>query len=367
MPNQHMQAWAKVLTGYSVEVKPGQTVAIQGGAAAEPLLRAIYREVVQRGGYPVMIPTLTGLSADLLRDGSDEQLSYLTPVERFMREEADVTIQVIADTNTKSLAGVDPSRQALFQRVRSGLFKTFMEREGAGQVAWTLTLYPTDAHAQDAEMSTADYADFVFRACKLHEPDPVAAWRELAQEQQRLIDWLTGKDQVHLIGPGTDLRFSVKGRKWINADGHKNFPDGEIFTAPVEDSANGLITYSFPAVYAGREVTGVRLEFEHGKVVNASAEKGEELLLQQLDIDEGARCPGEFAFGTNFDISQFTKQILFDEKIGGTVHLALGEAYLKTGGTNSSAIHWDMVCDLRSGGRAEVDGQPFLVEGKFVV
>jgi len=367
MPNQQMQAWAKVLTGYAVEVKPGQTVAIVGGAAAEPLLRAIYREVVVRGGRPVIIPVFTGLNADLLINGSDEQLQYLSPIERFIREEADVTIQVIAETNTKSLGGVNPARQAVFQRARTGLVKTFMERESTGKVTWTLTLYPTDAHAQDAEMSTADYADFVFRACKLHEPDPVAAWKEQAVGQQRLIDWLTGKDQVHLIGPGTNLRFSTKGRKWINADGRKNFPDGEIFTAPVEDSAHGHITYSFPAVYAGREGTGIRLDFEHGKIVNASAEKGEDLLLQQLDIDEGARCLGEFAFGTNFDISQFTKQILFDEKIGGTVHLALGETYPATGGTNSSAIHWDMICDLRENGRAEVDDQPFLVDGKFVV
>jgi len=367
MPNQQMQAWAKVLTGFAVEVKPGQTVAITGGSTAEPLLRAIYREVVERGGYPIMIPIFTGLGADLLNHGSDEQLNYLSPVERFIREEADVTIQVIADANTKALAGVDPVRQAVFQRARTGLIKTFMERESTGNVEWTLTLYPTDAHAQDAEMSTSDYFDFVFRACKLHEPDPVAAWKELAADQQVLVDWLTDKQELHLVGPGTDLRLSTTDRKWINADGHKNFPDGEVFTAPHEESANGFITYSFPAVYAGREVTGVRLQFENGRVVNASAEKGEDLLLQQLEIDDGARYLGEFSFGTNFDISRFTKQLLFDEKIGGTVHLALGETIPETGGSNTSAIHWDMVCDLRQGGRVEVDGQPFLVNGKFVV
>jgi aminopeptidase len=367
MPNLQMQQWAKALAGFSAEVKAGQTVAIQGGTASEPLLRALYREVVDRGGYPVMLPIFTGLNAELLIHGSDEQLQYLTPIERFVREEADVAIQVIADTNTRSLAGVDPSRQAVWQRARSGLFKTFMEREGKGEVEWTLTLYPTDGQAQDAEMSTADYADFVFRACKLHEANPVAAWKSQAKEQQRLIDWLSDKSELHLIGPGTDLRLCTKGRRWINADGRKNFPDGEVFTAPVEDSANGHITYSFPAIYAGREVTGIRLEFENGKVVNASAEKGEDLLLQQLDIDEGARYLGEFAFGTNFDISQFTRQILFDEKIGGTVHLAVGETYRETGGTNTSAVHWDMICDLRDGGRVEVDGQPFLVDGKFVV
>ncbi|CAN5647401.1 aminopeptidase [soil metagenome] len=367
MSAQIMQKWSRALTSYSVDVQPGQTVAIQGGTASEPLLRSLYKEVVQRGGLPVMLPLLSGLNADLLKIGNDQQLEYITPVEKFVREKADVIIQIIAETNTRSLAGIDLSRQAHFQRARTDLFKTFMEREGANKVQWTLTLFPTDAHAQDAEMSTADYAEFVFRACKLHEDDPVAAWESLATEQQRLIDWLSGGKEIRLSGPDTDLTLSVEDRKWINADGRKNFPDGEIFTAPVEHSANGHITYSFPAVYAGQEVTGVRLQFENGKVVSASASKGEDLLLKQLDIDEGARYLGEFAIGTNFDIQDFTKQILFDEKIGGTVHLALGETYLETGGTNTSAIHWDMICDLRTGGRLEVDGKPFLVDGKIVV
>ncbi|MGD9712107.1 MAG: aminopeptidase [Thermomicrobiales bacterium] len=367
MTNDPMRKWAKALVGFSAEVKHGNTVAIQGGTAAEPLLRAIYREVIELGGKPVMIPVFTGINADLINHGSDEQLQFLTPIERFVREEADVVVQIIADSNTRAMAGVSAQRQAMFQKARGGLFKTFMEREGRGEVEWTLTLYPTDGQAQDADMSTADFADFVYRACKLHEEDPVGAWKTQGKEQQRLIDWLDGREHVQITGPGTDLQLSVKGRKWINADGKKNFPDGEIFTAPVEDSVNGHITYSFPAIHVGKEVAGIRLEFEHGKVVNASAERGEELLLSQLDVDAGARILGEFAFGTNFDIQRFTRQMLFDEKIGGTIHLALGETYLETGGKNSSAIHWDMLCDLRKGGRVDVDGEPFLVDGEYVV
>jgi len=367
MTHDPMRKWAKALVGFSAEVKAGNTVAIQGGTTAEPLLRAIYREVIELGGKPVMVPILTGINADLLIHGTDEQLTWLNPIEKFVRQEADVVVQVIADSNTRALAGVPAERQVVFQKARGELFKTFMEREGRGEVEWTLTLYPTDGQAQDADMSTADFAEFVFRACKLHEDDPVAAWKAQGKEQQRLIDWLDGKEQLHITGPGTDLTLSVKGRKWINADGKKNFPDGEIFTAPVEDSVNGHITYSFPAIYAGKEVAGIELEFRDGKVVNASAERGEELLLKQLDVDPGARILGEFAFGTNFDIQRFTRQMLFDEKIGGTIHLALGETYQETGGKNSSAIHWDMLCDLRKGGRVEVDGEAFLVDGDYVV
>lgn len=367
MPDQRLETWAKALVNFSVSVKPGQSVAIIGGAAGEPLLRAVYKEVVIAGGRPVMFPVLSGLSASLLQHGSDEQISWTTPIEQFIRTEADVVINILAETNTKALSGVDPAKQRIFSSARAHLFKTFMERESSGHVDWTITLYPTDAFAQDADMSTEEYAEFVYNACKLNTPDPVAAWNELAQEQQRLIDWLRDKSEIHLLGPGTDLRLSTKGRKWINADGRKNFPDGEIFTGPVETSVNGTVRFSFPAVMGGREVVDIRLTFQDGKVVDASAAKGEEYLLQTIDTDEGARFLGEFAFGTNYDIQRFSKNILFDEKIGGTVHMALGAGYPDSGSTNTSAIHWDMICDLREGGQVDVDGAPFMRGGKFVV
>ncbi len=367
MPDPRMTTWAKALVNFSVEVKPGQSVVITGGVASEPLLRAIYSEVIAAGGNPIMVPLFTGLSAPLLQHGSDAQLTWISPIEQLIRTEADVVINVLADTNTKALSAVDPARQAVAQRARTELVQTFMQRDADGTVDWTITLFPTDAFAQDAEMSSSDYAEFVFNACKLKQPDPVAAWHELAEEQQRLIEWLTRKDEIHLTGPGTDLRLSAKDRIWINADGRKNFPDGEVFTGPVESSVNGNVQFSFPAIYSGREVSDVRLTFENGKVVEASAVKGEELLLRTLETDEGARFLGEFAFGTNFDIQRFTKNILFDEKIGGTVHMALGAGYPATGSTNQSAIHWDMICDLRQGGQVDVDGQPFMRDGKFVV
>ncbi|MEA2596913.1 MAG: aminopeptidase [Thermomicrobiales bacterium] len=367
MPDPRLETWAKALVGFSVDVQAGQTVAITGGIGAEPLLRAVYREVVGRGGNPVMLPTLQGLATDLLRHGSDEQLAFISPVERFLYEQTDVLVNIQAETNTKSLAGIDPARQLARQKARLSLMESYMRRSSKGELQWTLTLYPTDAYAQDAEMATEDFAEFVFAACKLNRPDPVAAWKELAAEQQRLIDWLADKREIHLVGPGTDLTLSVGGRTWVNADGTKNFPDGEVFTGPVETSANGHVSFTYPVSVGGREVVDVRLRFADGKVVEASAAKGEDFLLENLNADEGARYLGEFAFGTNFDVTRFTRNILFDEKIGGTVHMALGAGYPETGNTNTSAIHWDLICDLRQGGRVDVDGQPFLVDGRYVV
>lgn len=367
MADPRLEKWAKALVTYSVEVKPGQTVGITGGVAAAPLLREIYRDVLAAGGYPVMLPVLDGLNAEMLLHGNDDQLAFLTPMETFLREEADVTITVLAETNTKRLSAVDPARQSRFQKARTGLMASSMNRAAEGALDWTLTLYPTDAYAQDADMDTAAYTDFVLAGMKLDRDDPVAAWRALHDEQQRLIDWLHGKSEIRLTGPDTDLTLSVEGRSWVNSDGKRNFPSGEIFTGPVEDSANGHIRFTYPVVTGGREIQDIRLRFEHGKVVDASAVKHEDYLIRTLDTDPGARFLGEFAFGTNFDIQRFSKNILFDEKIGGTVHMAVGAGYPETGSMNTSAVHWDMICDLRQGGLVMVDGEPFLRDGQFVI
>ena len=367
MTDPRIETWARALVGYSAPVRSGQTVGITGGVAAEPLLRAVYREVLRLGAHPVLVPSFPELRADLLAMGADEQLGFVSPIERFLREGVDVIVTVMAETNTKALSGVDPSRSILWQRARTDLMRTSMRRSAEGTLQWTLTLWPTDAYAQDAEMASDDFAEFVFRACKLDQPDPAAAWRQQATEQQRLIDWLHGKREIRLRGPDTDLRLSVADRTWVNADGTKNFPDGEVFTGPVEAATEGYVRFSFPVVTQGREVEDVRLRFEGGKVVDASAAKNEAFLVQTLDTDPGARILGELAFGTNFGIDRFSKNILFDEKIGGTVHMAIGAGYPETGNTNESAVHWDLICDLRQGGSVEVDGEPFLVDGRYLV
>lgn len=360
-------AWARVLTSYSVGVQPGERVAIVGGVAAEPLLRAVYRETLRRGGLPVLVPEFSGLHADLLRFGSDDQLEAISPIERFLRTEADVSIRISAETNTRSVSGIDPARGAVFNKARSELRQAFFDRSARGEHRWTLSIFPTDAYAQDADMATDAFTEFVFRACKLNEPDPVAAWRRVHEEQARLIAWLAGKRAIRFIGPGTDLTMLIAGRTWNNSDGKRNFPSGEIFTGPVENSAQGEYHCSYPVVTGGREIADIRLRFEDGVVVEASAAKNEDYLIEMLETDEGARRLGEVAIGTNVDITGFTRQILFDEKIGGTVHVALGAGYPETGSVNRSAIHWDLICDLRQGGRVEVDGEPMMIDGRFVI
>jgi aminopeptidase len=367
MADPRVDAWARTLVDYSTEVKPGDVVAIEGDIAARPLLRALYRETLRAGGFPVVVPRLSELNVELLGHGTDEQIAWISPIDRWLRGEADVLIRVMGEENTKALSGIAAERQIARKRSVGELLKRMMERDAAGELRWTLTLYPTDAYAQDAEMATPDFAEFVYGACKLGANDPTAAWRQQGQMQQRLLDWLDGKREVHLQGPGTDLRLSVAGRTWINCDGTKNFPDGEVFTGPVEDATEGHIRFSYPVVTDGREIHDVRLRFEGGRVVDASASRGEEFLIETLDADPGARRLGEFAFGTNFDITRFTKNILFDEKIGGTVHMALGAGYPETGNSNESAIHWDLICDLRLGGAVDVDGEPFLRDGQYVV
>lgn len=367
MTDPRFATWAQVMVDYSTGVQPGDVVAITGGVAAEPLLRAIYAAVVARGGRPALVPVLSGLTPILVAGGADEQLTAVTPIERFLRAEADVLISVSAETNTKASSGVDPARQRVFDGARADLRQTFMRRAAEGTLRWSSTIFPTDAYAQDADLSTDEFAEFVFAACKLDQPDPAAAWRALHDEQQRLIDWLADKSEIRVVAPDTDLTVSVAGRTWNNSDGHRNFPSGEIFTGPLETSATGVIRFSYPVVTGGREIADIRLRFENGKVVEASAAKNEAALIGALDTDAGARFLGEFAFGTNFGITRFTKNILLDEKIGGTVHVALGAGYPDTGSTNRSAIHWDMICDLRRGGTVTVDGHPFLENGRFTV
>jgi aminopeptidase len=244
--------------------------------------------------------------------------------------------------------------------------KTFMERSARKELRWCITVYPTQAMAQDADMSLRDYQDFVYGAGLLNEPDPVAAWRKAGERQQELIRWLTGKKQVILKGANVDLGLSIAGRTFEQADGKYNFPDGEIFTGPVEDSVNGWIRFRYPAIYDGQEVTDIELWFEQGRVVKEKASKGQELLTSLLNTDAGARFLGEWGIGTNYGIQRFTKNMLFDEKIGGTIHLAVGASYPETGGKNDSGLHWDMLCDMAES-EIRVDGEMFYKDGKPVI
>ncbi len=367
MADLRMEKLAELLVNYSVAVKPGDKVAIQGESLAEPLLKAIYIKVLQAGGHPFTLSTPSGLNEIFYRYASDDQLQHVPPPSRLIMETYDVRISIGAEGNTKALNNVDPARIVMAQAARRDIMKIYLERAARKELRWTYALYPTSAYAQDAEMSLSEYEDFVYAACLGDVNDPVGYWKRVSAEQQKVANWLNGKKDVHVTAPETDLRLSVAGRQFINCDGHENMPDGEVFTGPVEDSIDGHVYFSYPTIENGREVTGIRLWFERGKVVKATAEKNEDFLLQTLDTDEGARRVGEFAFGTNQGITKFTRQILFDEKIGGSFHMALGAAYPETGGKNESAIHWDMICDMRQGGEVTVDGELFYRNGKFLI
>lgn len=367
MTDPRVEAMAKVLVGYSLAVKEGDLVRLQGGAEGAPLLLALYEQILSCGGHPWVQVGLDGTDEAFYTKAREAQLDFIPGFATAMIEEIQASVSVWTETNTKRLTNADPSKQARRAQAMKPLSERFLERAANKELRWTVTLYPTHAFAQDAEMSLREFAEFVFTACRVEEDDPIAAWRELSRTQQRLIDWLSPKNEIHVVGPDTDLRLNVDGRTWINCDGHENFPDGEIFTGPVEESVEGRIRFTYPACIYGREVEDVRLEFKGGKVVRATAGKNEAFLLQMLDTDEGARYVGEFAFGTNPGIQRFTKNTLFDEKIGGTIHLALGKGYPESGSKNNSAIHWDMVCDLRQGGEVRVDGTPFVKDGTFLV
>ncbi len=367
MSDSRVEALARVLVEYSVAVKPGEKVLIQGSTIAEPLLKEVYAKVLQAGGFPLMMLSLPGSEEIYFKYASEDQLKHVAPPVKLAYETYDVRISILAEHNTRSLSKVDPARVVMQQRGRTELMQIFMKRAASGTLRWTLGPYPTNSSAQEAEMGLSEYEDFVYGACVPDMNDPVGYWQRFSQQQQKTVDWLNGKSAVHIRGKETDLKFSVAGRTFINCDGHENMPDGEIFTGPVEDSVEGHIYYSFPAIYGGREVSGVRLWFEKGKIVKATADKNEAFLNETLNTDPGARYLGEFGIGTNIGIQNFTREILFDEKIGGTIHLAAGAGYPETGSKNESAVHWDMISDLRDGGEVTLDGQTLYRNGKLAI
>ena len=360
MRDERLKKLARVLVDYSVEAGEGEQIVVAGGAAAEPLIKEVYTRLLQTGAIPIPQVALQGLQELFFEHAKDIHYEKTPPIMRSVYEAADAVISIMAPHNTRALAGVDPAKQRALGKRDKELQDLILSKD-----RWALTLFPTQALAQESEMGLEAYEEFAFEAMGLNEDDPARFWREKAEEQGRLIERLEEAREVRIVGPETDLTLSVAGRKFLNGDGKHNMPCGEVFTGPVEDSANGSIYFGIPVAVAGREVSGVRLRFEGGKVVESSAEKGEEYLHAMLDADEGARYLGELGIGTNYGIRRATKNILFDEKLGGTVHLAVGRSYEKTGGKNDSSVHWDLICDLREGGELYADGDLVQIDGKF--
>ncbi|MEO0072006.1 MAG: aminopeptidase [candidate division WOR-3 bacterium] len=367
MTDIRIKRWAEVLVNYSLGVKKNDLMQIKSSWLADPLIKEVYKLALEKGAHPYVTYVGEGLSEIFFKYASEEQLNFLSPIERYEIEKIDKYLYIIAEFNRKSLSNVDPKKLGLRRKATGKLLERRLQRAAQGKLRWTLTAYPDNAQAQDAEMSLEEFSEFIFEAGFLNDKDPIKRWQKLAEEQQRLSKILAKFDKITIRAPETDLTVSVKGRKWISCEGHENFPDGEIFTAPIEDSAEGIITYSYPCVYQGREVSNVKLRFKRGVVIEATADKGEDYLRSMINIDAGAKRIGEFSFGTNYGIKKFIKNILFDEKIGGTIHIALGSCYPETGGKNKSSLHWDMICDLRHDAEVLADGQVIYCNGKFLI
>jgi aminopeptidase len=359
--DERSQKLARVLVEYSIEAGEGDQVLISGGVGAEPLMLALYVRLLQVGAVPVTQVGLPGMQELFFEHARGIHYDEIPSVTRAIYEGTDAQINIQSPSNTRALANVDPDKQQALQKRNQPLSEMLMEKD-----RWVVTLFPTDALAQEAGMGLAEYEDFVFEAMGLNEEDPVLFWSRKSAEQGRLKERLEGTRKIRIVGPETDLTLSVEGRTFVNSAGRRNMPCGEVFTGPIEDSANGTVYFGVPAAIAGREISGARLRFEEGRVVEASAERGEEFLMSLLDADPGARYLGELGIGTNYGIRRASANVLFDEKLGGTVHLAIGRSYEETGGKNESSVHTDLVCDLRDGGELYADGELIQESGRFL-
>jgi aminopeptidase len=353
--------FADLLAGYCLDVQPGQEVIVRSTTLAAPLLLECQRAILDRDAWPLLRVELPGATAAFHRHARDRHLDGFPEVSYAEAKKAHASLGIQAPENTRALAGIDPERLARAARGRKPLREQMLKRR------WCSTLWPTNAGAQQAGMSLDDFEAFVARALFLDQPDPARSWGELRTFQAELIERLSGVQELHVEAPGTDLTLTVKGRTWVNSDGKRNMPSGEVFTGPHEASANGRVRFGVPSSPSGVDVAGVELEFRDGLVVAAAAERGEDYLQRALATDPGARRLGEIGLGTNFGIDRPIGATLFDEKIGGTVHLALGRSYPETGGKNESALHWDLICDLREGGRLTGDGAVLAQDGRFVL
>ncbi|HET7011089.1 MAG TPA: aminopeptidase [Anaerolineales bacterium] len=374
MSDPRTERLATVLVHHSTRIQPGDRVGIEGEIGALPLVRALFERILQAGGLPYLLLspagmiTRTGFDASFLKYAGEAQLDAVPEFHKLVYDTFESRIRIYSSGNTRQLTTADKAKSARRGRAVQGLLRSQFERGARGEFKWVTTLFPTQALAQDAEKSLEDFEDFVYRACHVaDEGDPTAYWKETQAEQSRLAASLSNHDRVEVRGPRCDLKFSIRQRTFVGSNGIHNMPDGEVFTGPVEDSAEGWVGFDFPAIHEGREVQGVELTFRQGRVVEAKAAKNEAYLLEMLETDPGARYLGEFGVGTNNQIQDFTRNILFDEKIGGTIHLALGSGYPDTGSHNRSAIHWDMLCDMRQGGEILFDGQTVYRDGRFLV
>ncbi|MFH1682149.1 MAG: aminopeptidase [Candidatus Eisenbacteria bacterium] len=366
MKDPRVERLARLICRYSIGVKKGDAIVIAYEPVGEPLAAELYREVLAAGGHPMLRVNPGWAQETFYREAAPHQLDHTSPVDLFEAEKTRARIVVLGTSNTRKNSGVDAKKVARANKARRPILEAYFARMAKKQWTFMIAPFPADGDAQEADMALSDYEDFVYRSLLVDRKDPIAAWKKISKRQEAIVRRFNRFRDLRIVGEDTDIRMSVKGRKWINCDGHHNLPDGEIFTGPVEDSVEGRIRFTYPAVYQGREVTDVRLAFKNGRVVKAGAAKGEDLLKSLLGMDEGARRVGEVAVGTNYGITRFTRSILFDEKIGGTVHMAVGRSIPESGGVNQSTLHWDMIKDMRGGGEIYGNGKLVYKNGRFL-
>jgi aminopeptidase len=368
MRDPRVERLAGLMTGYSLRLGPGQVMRINGEESALPLATALYRSALARGALPYLNVIPAALDEILLADASEEQLAFVSGGEQLQTEQVDAWATIWSSSNTRALTRIDPARRRTHLSAQFRLVNRLWQRVSTGELALCGTLFPTQAHAQDAEMSLAQYEDFVYGACHVDgDADPIAHWESVSAQLTARARQLDGVRELRILGPDTDLRVIVEGRPWIPSDGRHNMPDGEVFTSPVETGTEGEIYFAFPSIFQGREVEDVRLRFEGGRVVRADASTGQDYLRALIGTDEGAAVLGEVAFGLNYEIDRFTRDILFDEKIGGTMHVALGGGFDEAGTKNTSDLHWDLICDLRADGEVYADGELVWRAGNFLI
>jgi len=365
MADPRTEKLAQILVNHSAQIQPGDRVAIEATTAAEPLVRALFAAILDAGGQPHLLLALPDQDEILFKHAQDAQLDFIPTYQKLTYDQFESRIRVHSATNPRGLSHVDPVKQKRRQKALSPILEAQMRRGADRSFKWVTTLYPTEGLAGEAEMSLVDFEDFVYRACHATEADPLAFWKKVESKQNKYIERLEGHDQVILRGPNVDMSLSIRGRKFANGAGQNNMPDGEIFTGPVEESVNGWVRFDFPAVTNGVMVEGVELTFSNGKVTAAKAEKNQAFLMEMLESDAGARYLGEFAIGTNYEIDRFSHNILFDEKIGGSFHMALGAGYPETGSKNKSMIHWDMICSMKQDAEIVLDGDVIYKNGQF--
>ncbi len=362
------EKYAKVLVDYSVKVQKGELAIIRTDSyQSEPLVKEIYKQVLLKGGYPVVRMGCEGLNEIFIKNATDEQLEYIDPMTELEYDKAKNLISIGAPLNVKNMAKANSKKLAKRSSTMKRLSEKMLKRSAEGDLKWVIADFPTNALAQEANMSLEEYTEFLIKACYLHLDNPVEKWQEIGKKQEQIAEFLNKKSKIRITGEKTDITFNVQGRIWKSCAGECNFPDGEVYTSPIEDSAEGQIYFDYPQIYRGNEAQKVLLTLKNGKIVEAKAEKGEEYLNNMLDTDEGSRFAGEIAIGTNEMVQEVTGNILFDEKIGGSIHMAAGASYPDTGGKNVSGLHWDLIKNMKNGGKIYADNELIYENGKFLI